>query len=103
VHCVGVSHCPWARRATVKRYGFQLVYEPRVGACCAGLTFVDTEVNKTPIEIAGRDKIRSDHFWRMDRSGTRSERRPCVHYRVDFDATLAWLMSLNGACFPGRA
>jgi hypothetical protein len=91
----------WARRNKINRSGFRIVCEPRSMQRIAAVW--DTEIVKPPVEVAGRDEEDRILFqeWIGIIPGPLDD--SVVHYRLDFDSTLAQLNPPKLVRLAGRS
>ncbi|MBY8888640.1 hypothetical protein K7472_27910 [Streptomyces sp. PTM05] len=90
----------WARESKVKRSGFRIVCEPRTSQRVA--TVWSAEVIQPPIRTAGRDEDGAIVFEARKESVTGPLDDRIVHYRADFDPTLALVMTPKRRRLSGR-
>ncbi|MGH1551761.1 hypothetical protein ACRAWF_05065 [Streptomyces sp. L7] len=90
----------WKRERKVKRSGFRITCEPRMKQRMA--TVWEAEVVQGPIQPAGLNEDNSIAFEERKEvlSGPLDDR--VVHYRVDFDTTLASVTPSKIQWLPGR-
>lgn len=89
-----------ARREKVARSGFQIVCEPRTTSRVA--TIWRAEVIQAPIDAAGRDEEDRLVFEERIEVVPGPLDDSVVHYRADFDPTLALINPPNRLYLPGR-
>ncbi|MGW7753589.1 hypothetical protein ACWGK6_18985 [Streptomyces violaceusniger] len=91
----------WARFDKVRRAGFRIICETR--SVHRVVAVWQAEVTRPPVEVAGRDE--DDRIMFQDRIDT--IRGPLddrvVHYRLDYDSTLAQIDPPKHLWLPGRS